>query len=63
MNYLHYLFTNNQNYFHDLVPYKGFVNEKEDKFYNYITDDYLYKASEEYLKFKKYEIGSKDYTN
>ena len=41
----------------NLVPYKGFVNEKVDyiyfHFYNHITDNYLFNASEEYLKIKK----------
>ena len=50
----------------NLVSYKGFLNDKQDNiyfhFYNFITDDYLYKVSEEYLKIKKYKIGSnKDY--
>ena len=50
----------------NLVPYKGFLNDKQDniyfRFYNFITDDYLYKVSEEYLKIKNYKIGSnKDY--
>ena len=50
----------------NLVSYKGFLNDKQDSiyfhFYNFITDDYLYKVSEEYLKIKKYKIGSnKDY--
>jgi len=49
-----------------LVTYKGFLNDKQDniyfRFYNFITDDYLYKVSEEYLKIKNYKIGSnKDY--
>ena len=38
----------------NLVSYKGFLNDKQDsiyfRFYNHITDDYLYKVSEEYLK-------------
>ena len=50
----------------NLVPYKGFLNDKQDNiyfhFYNFITEDYLYKISEDYLKFKNYKIGSnKDY--
>jgi hypothetical protein len=50
----------------NLVSYKGFLNDKQDniyfRFYNFITDDYLYKVSEEYLKIKNYKIGSnKDY--
>ena len=50
----------------NLVPYKGFINEKGDTiyyhFYNPVTESYLYKVSEEFLKIKKYEIGSnKDY--
>ena len=50
----------------NLVSYKGFLNDKQDsiyfRFYNFITEDYLYKVSEEYLKIKKYKIGSnKDY--
>jgi hypothetical protein len=50
----------------NLVPYKGFVNDKKDNiyfhFYNNIIEDYLYKVSEEYLKIVKYKIGSnKDY--
>ncbi len=50
----------------NLVPYKRFLNDKQDNiyfhFYNFITDDYLYKVSEEYLKIKNYKIGSnKDY--
>jgi hypothetical protein len=46
----------------NLVPYEGFVNDKGDSiyfhFYNHITDEYLYKVSEEYLEIKKNKIGS-----
>ena len=50
----------------NLVPYKGFVNDKGDyiyfQFYKPITESYLYKVSEEYLKINKYIIGTnKDY--
>ena len=48
----------------NLVPYKGFVNGDNIHFhfYKHITESYLYKVSEEYLKIKKYKIGSnKDY--
>ena len=38
----------------NLVPYKGYVNDKGDSiyfhFYNHIIDEYLYKVSDEYLK-------------
>ena len=36
----------------NLVPYKGFVNGDNIyfHFYNHITESYLYKLSEEYLK-------------
>ena len=44
----------------NLVSYKGFLNDKQDniyfRFYNFITDDYLYKVSEEYLKFKNIKL-------
>ena len=50
----------------NLVPYEGFINEKGDnihfRFFNHITDEYLYKVSEEYLNIKQYKIGNnKDY--
>ena len=48
----------------NLVPYKGFVNGNNIYFHFYknITESYLYKVSEEYLKINKYKIGSnKDY--
>ncbi len=44
----------------NLVSYKGFLNDKQDniyfRFYNFITDDYLYKVSEEYLKQKHFVL-------
>ena len=50
----------------NLVPYKGFINEKGDDiyyhFFNYIQDKYLTEISEEYLKIKEYKRGeNKDY--
>ena len=40
----------------NLIPYKGFINEKGDNvyyhFFNYIQDKYLTEISEEYLKIK-----------
>ena len=45
---------------YNLVPYKGFVNGVNIYFHFYknITESYLYKVSEEYLKIKKYIIGT-----
>ena len=44
----------------NLVSYKGFLNDKQDniyfRFYNFITDDYLYKISEDYLKNKNFKL-------
>ena len=42
----------------NLVPYKGFVTGDNIyfHFYKHITESYLYKVSEEYLKIKKYKI-------
>jgi hypothetical protein len=50
----------------NLIPYKGFINEKGDDiyyhFFNYIQDKYLTEISEEYLKIKEYKRGeNKDY--
>ena len=51
---------------HDLVQYKGIINERMDNihfhFYNNIIENYLFNASEEYLQIKKYKLGiNKDY--
>jgi hypothetical protein len=46
--------TNKLKQYDNLVPYKGFVNDKGDyiyfQFYKPITESYLYKVSEEYFK-------------
>ena len=49
----------------NLVPYKGFVTGDNIyfHFYKYITESYLSKVSEEYLKINKYKRGNnKDYS-